>query len=127
MHIYAGYAAMLYVSVLLISNQRPFSLFVCEMEIEHATANESGVTDYEMRVSKEREKRGMYLVWEDLTVVVPNFGNGHTRRLLNGLSGYAEPNRIMAIMGPSGSGKSTLLDALAGLYFSLLVRVRVHV
>ncbi|XP_027355162.1 ABC transporter G family member 15-like [Abrus precatorius] len=56
----------------------------------------------------------MYLVWEDLTVVVPNFGNGHTRRLLNGLNGFAEPNRIMAIMGPSGSGKSTLLDALAG-------------
>ncbi|MED6135402.1 ABC transporter G member 15 [Stylosanthes scabra] len=55
-----------------------------------------------------------YLVWEDLTVVVPNFGNGgHTRRLLNGLNGYAEPNRLMAIMGPSGSGKSTLLDSLA--------------
>ncbi|KAK7312170.1 hypothetical protein VNO77_35838 [Canavalia gladiata] len=75
------------------------------MEIEQGTAN---VGDYEKRVS------GMYLVWEDLTVVVPNFGNGHTKRLLNGLNGYAEPNKIMAIMGPSGSGKSTLLDALAG-------------
>ncbi|XP_031259602.1 ABC transporter G family member 13-like [Pistacia vera] len=56
----------------------------------------------------------MYLVWEDLTVVLPNFGDGPTRRLLNELTGYAEPGRIMAIMGPSGSGKSTLLDALAG-------------
>ncbi|KAL5538216.1 hypothetical protein UlMin_043886 [Ulmus minor] len=56
----------------------------------------------------------MYLVWEDLTVVLPNFGNGHTRRLLDGLTGFAEPGRIMAIMGPSGSGKSTLLDTLAG-------------
>ncbi|OMO70098.1 ABC transporter-like protein [Corchorus olitorius] len=55
-----------------------------------------------------------YLVWEDLTVVIPNFGNGPSRRLLNGLTGFAEPGRIMAIMGPSGSGKSTLLDALAG-------------
>lgn len=57
---------------------------------------------------------GAYLVWEDLTVVLPNFGHGPTKRLLHGLNGYAEPGRIMAIMGPSGSGKSTLLDALAG-------------
>ena len=60
-------------------------------------------------------ERGTYLVWEDLTVVLPNFRNKHTNRLLHGLSGYAEPGRIMAIMGPSGSGKSTLLDSLAGL------------
>ncbi|KAL3580053.1 hypothetical protein D5086_017888 [Populus alba] len=59
-------------------------------------------------------ERGVYLVWEDLTVVLPNFGNGHTKRLLQGLRGYAEPGRITAIMGPSGSGKSTLLDSLAG-------------
>ncbi|CAB4308833.1 unnamed protein product [Prunus armeniaca] len=59
--------------------------------------------------------RGAYLVWEDLSAVLPNFSKGSpTRRLLNGLSGYAEPGRIMAIMGPSGSGKSTLLDTLAG-------------
>ncbi|KAK9939606.1 hypothetical protein M0R45_016297 [Rubus argutus] len=59
--------------------------------------------------------RGAYLVWEDLSVVLPNFSNkGPTKRLLNGLSGFAEPGRIMAIMGPSGSGKSTLLDTLAG-------------
>ncbi|XP_011090129.1 ABC transporter G family member 15 isoform X1 [Sesamum indicum] len=55
-----------------------------------------------------------YLVWQDLTVVLPNFGQGPIRKLLNGLNGYAEPGRIMAIMGPSGSGKSTLLDSLAG-------------
>lgn len=65
-------------------------------------------------------QRGTYLVWEDLTVVLPNFGkNKPTRRLLQGLTGYAEPGRIMAIMGPSGSGKSTLLDSLAGLLLSL--------
>ncbi|KAI4304816.1 hypothetical protein MLD38_040281 [Melastoma candidum] len=59
-------------------------------------------------------EKGSFLVWEDLSVVLPNFGQGHTRRLLQGINGYAKPGRIMAIMGPSGSGKSTLLDALAG-------------
>lgn len=64
---------------------------------------------------------GTYLFWEDLTVVLPNFGKGPTRRLLQGLTGYAESGRIMAIMGPSGSGKSTLLDSLAGLELISLV------
>uniref|UniRef100_A0A6N2MI10 ABC transporter domain-containing protein n=1 Tax=Salix viminalis TaxID=40686 RepID=A0A6N2MI10_SALVM len=71
---------------------------------------------YQAKVGSEGggQGRGVYLVWDDLTVVIPNFGNGPTRRLLQGLRGYAEPGRIMAIMGPSGSGKSTLLDSLAG-------------
>ncbi|RID56830.1 hypothetical protein BRARA_F00252 [Brassica rapa] len=60
------------------------------------------------------DKAAMFLAWEDLTVVIPNFGQGPTKRLLNGVNGCGEPNRILAIMGPSGSGKSTLLDALAG-------------
>ncbi|KAH7511837.1 hypothetical protein FEM48_Zijuj12G0024800 [Ziziphus jujuba var. spinosa] len=59
------------------------------------------------------DKRGPYLVWEDLTVVAHQDLTS-TRKLLSELSGYAAPNRIMALMGPSGSGKSTLLDALAG-------------
>ncbi|KAL6199709.1 hypothetical protein ACLB2K_029492 [Fragaria x ananassa] len=73
------------------------------------------------RAGEGGNKGLMYLVWEDVSVVLPNFGIGnnskkgkHTRRLLDGLTGFAEPGRIMAIMGPSGSGKSTLLDALAG-------------
>ncbi|KAB5520432.1 hypothetical protein DKX38_024751 [Salix brachista] len=71
---------------------------------------------YQAKVGSEGggQGRGVYLLWDDLTVVIPNFGNGPTRRLLQGLRGYAEPGRIMAIMGPSGSGKSTLLDSLAG-------------
>ncbi|KAL6284412.1 hypothetical protein ACE6H2_015341 [Prunus campanulata] len=77
------------------------------MEIEGASGGHSG--------GGGGSGRGAYLVWEDLSVVLPNFSKGSpTRRLLDGLSGYAEPGRIMAIMGPSGSGKSTLLDALAG-------------
>ncbi|KAG9459613.1 hypothetical protein H6P81_004121 [Aristolochia fimbriata] len=60
------------------------------------------------------DSNSAYLVWEDLTVVLPNTGKGPTKRLLQGLNGYCEPGRILAIMGPSGSGKSTLLDSLAG-------------
>ncbi|XP_057956183.1 ABC transporter G family member 15-like [Malania oleifera] len=82
------------------------------MEIEAASG--SGAAAVEKGSGSGGGGVGTYLVWEDLTVVLPNFGNGPTRRLLQRLTGYAEPGRIMAIMGPSGSGKSTLLDSLAG-------------
>ncbi|KAG2671134.1 hypothetical protein I3760_14G119300 [Carya illinoinensis] len=85
------------------------------MEIEvPATSRSGGAGDADKLLWNRGGKRGTYLVWQDLTVVLPNFGDKPTKRLLHGLSGYAEPGRIVAIMGPSGSGKSTLLDALAG-------------
>ncbi|KAF5186111.1 Abc transporter g family member [Thalictrum thalictroides] len=52
------------------------------------------------------------LTWKDLTVMV-TLGNGETQKVLEGLTGYAQPGSLMALMGPSGSGKSTLLDALS--------------
>ena len=91
------------------------------MEIEAATASVAG-GGYDLERgggSNVEYKDPAYLVWQDLTVVIPNFGHGPTKRLLSGLSGFAEPGRLMAIMGPSGSGKSTLLDCLAGLSLSL--------
>ncbi|KAJ8770944.1 hypothetical protein K2173_022116 [Erythroxylum novogranatense] len=94
------------------------------MEIEQVTTGNPGdggssvdAKNVEVSLSGQGDDHvagTMYLVWQDLTVVLPNFGNGPTRRLLDGLNGYAEPGKIMAIMGPSGSGKSTLLDTLAG-------------
>lgn len=53
------------------------------------------------------------LTWQDLNVTVSTL-KGKRRTVLFNASGYAEPGKLMAIMGPSGSGKSTLLDALAG-------------
>jgi ABC-type transport system involved in cytochrome bd biosynthesis fused ATPase/permease subunit len=53
------------------------------------------------------------LTWKDLSVTVA-LGPGKTQTVLDGLTGYAEPGSLTALMGPSGSGKSTLLDALAG-------------
>ena len=96
------------------------------MEIENYGGDGTAETGDEylprgIRECLENNNRGaMYLVWEDLSVVLPNFGNGRTRRLLDGLTGFAEPGRIMAIMGPSGSGKSTLLDSLAGTITHIL-------
>ncbi|XP_058090204.1 ABC transporter G family member 11-like isoform X2 [Magnolia sinica] len=52
------------------------------------------------------------LTWKDLTVAV-SLSNGETQKVLEGLTGYAEPGNLTALMGPSGSGKSTLLDALS--------------
>ncbi|KAL4186033.1 hypothetical protein AMTRI_Chr09g31760 [Amborella trichopoda] len=54
------------------------------------------------------------LTWKDLTVTVALPKGGGSHKVLDGLTGYAEPGSLMALMGPSGSGKSTLLDALSG-------------
>lgn len=53
------------------------------------------------------------LTWEDLTVTITGRGGG-AQKVLQGLTGYAEPATLTAMMGPSGSGKSTMLDALSG-------------
>lgn len=54
---------------------------------------------------------GVFLTWEDLWVTVQGRS---CRSILQGITGYAKPGQLLAIMGPSGCGKSTLLDALAG-------------
>uniref|UniRef100_A0A7N0VM79 ABC transporter domain-containing protein n=2 Tax=Kalanchoe fedtschenkoi TaxID=63787 RepID=A0A7N0VM79_KALFE len=57
---------------------------------------------------------GAFLTWKDLWVTVRDRRTGQEKAILQGLTGYAEPGNVVAIMGPSGCGKSTLLDALAG-------------
>lgn len=49
--------------------------------------------------------------WSDVEYTVP-YGNG-TRKLLNGVNGYAKPGLMIALMGASGAGKTTLLNTLA--------------
>ncbi|GMI99417.1 ARABIDOPSIS THALIANA WHITE-BROWN COMPLEX HOMOLOG PROTEIN 11, CUTICULAR DEFECT AND ORGAN FUSION 1 [Hibiscus trionum] len=63
------------------------------------------------------EANAVFLTWTDLWVTVSG-GKKGTKAILQGLQGYAEPGKVLAIMGPSGSGKSTLLDSLAGRLLS---------
>lgn len=58
--------------------------------------------------------KAVFLTWKDVCVTVPDKKNGGETSILRRITGYAEPGKLLAVMGPSGSGKSTLLDALAG-------------
>ena len=50
------------------------------------------------------KKGWMYLMWEDLTIMVPNFGNRHTKRLLNRMSGYAKQKNHGSMLRSCGYG-----------------------
>lgn len=49
--------------------------------------------------------------WENVQFEVPY--QGGKRKLLNGVSGYAKPGIMIALMGASGAGKTTLLNTLS--------------
>ena len=80
-----------------------------------ATIEEEAIIKSKERntISTKTKEEGIFLTWEDLQVTVPNGRNGR-KPILKGLTGYAKPGQLLAIMGPSGCGKSTLLDTLAG-------------
>ncbi|KAK4784256.1 hypothetical protein SAY86_018624 [Trapa natans] len=77
------------------------------LDVEESPGN------YDRRPEGSRGGRPVSITWEDLWVKVPDKRSG-SRSILRGLTGYARPGQVLAVMGPSGSGKSTLLDALAG-------------
>jgi ABC-type multidrug transport system fused ATPase/permease subunit len=57
------------------------------------------------------------IFWKDLTLDVPvpsgAFKKKQTKQILNGISGYARPGEMLAIMGSTGAGKTSLLNVLA--------------
>ncbi|EEY56183.1 ATP-binding Cassette (ABC) Superfamily [Phytophthora infestans T30-4] len=55
------------------------------------------------------------VAFKDLWYTVPDPANPkETIDLLKGISGYARPGTITALMGSSGAGKTTLMDVIAG-------------
>jgi ATP-binding cassette, subfamily G (WHITE), member 2 len=63
----------------------------------------------------EYEKRSN-LVWKNLSYTVTT--DGKITEVLKGVSGFANPGEILAIMGSSGSGKTSLLSILANQIFA---------
>ncbi|GMN18820.1 hypothetical protein TIFTF001_050857, partial [Ficus carica] len=84
-----------------------------EIEIETVNRIPSGRSRSSAAIETLAVKHGggVCLTWEDLWVRVSS--GKSNRPILQGLTGYARPGELLAIMGPSGCGKSTLLDALA--------------
>ena len=54
------------------------------------------------------------LAWRDVSLKIARKRGQAPSTILDGVSGSAQPGRMLAIMGPSGSGKSSLLNALVG-------------
>lgn len=62
-----------------------------------------------------RKSTPVTLAFKDLWYTVPNPHNPKEGLdLLKGISGYALPGSITALMGSSGAGKTTLMDVIAG-------------
>ncbi|TMW55199.1 hypothetical protein Poli38472_013090 [Pythium oligandrum] len=68
----------------------------------------------QMNVSHSRVVTPVTLAFQDLWYSVPHPKNpSETLDLLKGVSGYALPGSMTALMGSSGAGKTTLLDVIA--------------
>jgi len=65
--------------------------------------------------TKERDFTPVTVAFKDLWYSVPDPTNPKAHiDLLKGISGYALPGTITALMGSSGAGKTTLMDVIAG-------------
>ncbi|TID18910.1 ABC drug exporter AtrF [Venturia nashicola] len=56
-------------------------------------------------------KSDKVFTWQDVEYTVPYLGG--ERKLLNRVSGYAKPGKMVALVGASGAGKTTLLNTLS--------------
>lgn len=72
------------------------------------------------RGSQDRSNEGLpfeptFLTFQNIMYYIPSKNHSDGKCcLLHGISGYACPGTITALMGPSGAGKTTLLDVIVG-------------
>lgn len=65
--------------------------------------------------SKDFPMEPLVLSFKNIRYLVPMPGNPkESLELLKGVSGYAVPGTLTALMGSSGAGKTTLMDVIAG-------------
>jgi ABC-type multidrug transport system ATPase subunit len=64
------------------------------------------------------------LSWHELSydVILPVIKRSRT--ILNCISGWGEPNDMVAFIGGQAAGKTTLLNCLAGIIFIILLIVQ---
>lgn len=74
-------------------------------------SNARGEAQGEMEALEKISKSESIFTWQDVEYSVPY--QGGQRKLLSGVSGYAKPGLMVALMGASGAGKTTLLNTLA--------------
>lgn len=86
---------------------------------EKVVAGESSGSNMSGETSAEQQEEALEQIsssesiftWQNVEYTVPY--QGGERKLLNGVSGYAKPGLMVALVGASGAGKTTLLNTLS--------------
>ncbi|KAE9196920.1 hypothetical protein PF005_g16714 [Phytophthora fragariae] len=91
-------------------------LSYAEMTTPRARPEKSvDVVVLDLHEEQQRAFVAVTLAFKDLWYSVPRPGTKHESiDLLKGISGYALPGTMTALMGSSGAGKTTLMDVIAG-------------
>ncbi|POM74141.1 Pleiotropic drug resistance protein ABC Superfamily [Phytophthora palmivora] len=91
-----------------------YALMTTPRGAESSKASNSNVS-IPMTQSDEKNFTPVSLAFRNLWYSVPDPANSKaTIDLLKGISGFALPGTITALMGSSGAGKTTLMDVIAG-------------